>query len=537
VTPSVNDWIGQLQNVVKKADAIPLAVAKKQHQQWWADRWSRSWVDIHTHESPKGQLVSRAYVLQRWMDISTGRGAMPIKFNGLVYITHPDWPDYREWGGGYWWQNTRLPYWSMPTAGDTDLMKPLFKMYADVMPMALARTKLYFNHGGIYFPETMYFWGTYEPVDYGCSRGNPPLARWITENTWIRYHITGGLEVIAMMFDYYWHTGDDQFGREVLVPFCAHTLTFYESHYGPDLAGKIILTPAQSLETYQDVINPTTDLAGLISMTENVMKLPDSLAGPLKSKFQQFSSTIPPIPLSNTTNLIGKCKNGKNNGIYCSDSKKPFSSQNSKSFGRKNKQQVEQHDLAVESKKDEAVPYILPAYAFLRSEVHNSENVELYTVFPYNIYGLLKPGLDIAKKTYSQRPFPCNDGWCQDVVQAALLGLYKDAQSQMIGRMLAPPAPGVRFPSFWGPDQDGTPDEDHGAVGKIALQWMLLHADGDQIILFGGWPGDWDVSFQLHAPYNTTVIGSCRAGVLTFLDVNPPSRYKDLVFPGPYCTP
>ena len=40
-------------------------------------------------------------------------------------------PDYRRWGPGYWWQNTRLPYLSLCASGDLDLMRPLFHMYAD----------------------------------------------------------------------------------------------------------------------------------------------------------------------------------------------------------------------------------------------------------------------------------------------------------------------------------------------------------------------------------------------------------------------
>jgi hypothetical protein len=62
----------------------------------------------------------------------------------------------------------------------------------------------------------------------------------------------------------------------------------------------------------------------------------------------------------------------------------------------------------------------------------------------------------------------------------------------------------------------------------IALQNMLLQTDGRTIVLFPAWPKDWDVSFKLHAPFNTVVEGECRDGVLRELRVTPPEREKDV---------
>lgn len=73
--------------------------------------------------------------------------------------------DYRRWGPGYWWQNTRLPYISLTVSGDFDLMQPFFKMYADdIYNLCKYRTKKYFNFDGVCFPECMYFWGLVLPM-------------------------------------------------------------------------------------------------------------------------------------------------------------------------------------------------------------------------------------------------------------------------------------------------------------------------------------------------------------------------------------
>ena len=62
----------------------------------------------------------------------------------------------------------------------------------------------------------------------------------------------------------------------------------------------------------------------------------------------------------------------------------------------------------------------------------------------------------------------------------------------------------------------------------IALQRMLLQWDGNRLLLLPAWPKDWDVSFKLHAPQQTTVECVYRAGKVESLTVTPASRQKDV---------
>merc|ERR1712000_213183 len=78
--------------------------------------------------------------------------------------------DFRMWGGGYWFQNTRLSYWSMLYSGDYDLMRPLFSMFLNSLPLARERPRIYCNHAGAFYPETQCFWGTYHDSNYGRDR-------------------------------------------------------------------------------------------------------------------------------------------------------------------------------------------------------------------------------------------------------------------------------------------------------------------------------------------------------------------------------
>jgi len=55
-----------------------------------------------------------------------------------------------------------------------------------------------------------------------------------------------------------------------------------------------------------------------------------------------------------------------------------------------------------------------------------------------------------------------------------------------------------------------------------------MQTDGKKIYLFPAWPKGWDVSFKLHAPYNTTVEGVLKQGKVVSLNVTPKSRQTDI---------
>ena len=110
----------------------------------------------------------------------------------------------------------------------------------------------------------------------------------------------------------------------------------------------------------------------------------------------------------------------------------------------------------------------------------------------------------------------------------ACLGLARQAAENVSSRMTNYNSK-FRFPAMWGPHNDEVPDMDHGGVGQMALQTMLLQSDGKKLLLFPAWPKDWDVTFKLHAPYNTIVQGEYRGGHLMSLRVTPQERMRDVV--------
>jgi len=425
--------------------------------------------------TPDGELISQRYALQRFMFACAGRGGSPIKFNGSIF--NVDGPrndaDFRAWGGPYWFQNTRLAYWPLLACGDFQMMRPLFRMYQAALPLAMERTRRYFKHEGAFFPETMYFFGAYANSDYGWNRNGKGLAN-MGAGAHAGY-LTGNLELLALMLDYYAYTADQAFAKQTLLPMAEPLLLFWDKHFPRDAKGRLQIG-GQALECYS-VTNPLPDVAGLHWVLDSLLALPEGLVGsPLRQQWERLRGELPPLPMVEVQN---------------------------------------QRRLAVGQGR-------LPG----GGNVY--ENPELYAIFPFRLYGVGKPELELARHTFAKRYLMGNWGWQQDDIQAAMLGLT-DTVAQLVTERLANTNPGCRFPAMWGPNADWLPDQDHGGVAMRALQAMLLQDCGDKLLVLPAWPKEWDVDFKLYAPQQTVVECRYRSGRVERLTVIPAAREKDVV--------
>jgi hypothetical protein len=264
-------------------------------------------------------------------------------------------------------------------------------------------------------------------------------------------------------------------------------VAYYDEHWkrGPD--GKILMEPSQSIETYQkNAPNPTPDIAALMSVLPRLFSLPPNLITAARQRlWKRVLGDLPPLPMGTTAK-------GK---------------------------------LPPRGQGDEdGKPVILPAEKY--GSPKNSENPELYTVFPYRLYGVGKPNLGLARDTYAARLYPFGKCWGQDGVESALLGLTDEAKKVVLQEFTS--YGNERFPWFWSKNNDWIPDMDNGGAGMMTLQLMLMQCDGTRIQLLPAWPEDWTADFKLHAPYQTTVEGHVEHGKVSQLKVVPSNRAQDV---------
>jgi alpha-L-fucosidase 2 len=481
------EWLHEVSDLMQEAEASSLPDRLRAHEIWWRDFWQRSWIRAR-QAGPKipdtqddAFVVSRAYALQRYMEACAGRGHYPIKFNGSIFtVPYADMPgnaDYRRWGPGYWWQNTRLPYLGMCTAGDYDLIQPLFQMYGgEIFKTSTYRTKKYFGIDGAYFPECMYFWGAVFTATYGWEPYELRTDK-LQVGGWHKREWVAGPELVFMMFDYYDYTDDTRFLSRKLIPVANAVIRFFDQYYKTDDTGTLVMHPSQALETWWDCKNPMPEIAGLTAICQRLLQLPqDKTASEDRTYWKKFLAKLPELPVRDTPSGIA----------------------------------------------------LAPAEQF--ADKRNVENPSLYAVFPFRLIGLGRPDLSLGLNALKHRWDKGSFGWRQDEIFMAYLGMTDQAKEYLVKRSKTFDQ-GSRFPAFWGPNYDWVPDQDHGGVLMKAFQSMLIQADpySEKIFLFPAWPKEWDCEFRVHAPYKTVIEGRIKDGHLLDLRVTPAAREKDIM--------
>jgi hypothetical protein len=447
--------------------------------------------------------ITQRYALERFCEAAAGRGATPPPYNGSIFTmdmppgalgfngvkVSPVTADQRDWAVlSFMWQNTRHPYWSMCTRGDYDTMVAGMRFVYDGLDVCCDRCRNLFHHDGAYIMEASWWKnvGVFNPDQVPRH---------------LLYHFLATLETTALMCEYYEHTRDKQFLDEILLPCADEFLKFYELHYpGRDAAGKMVLAPAGTVETYQNVTNPNTEVTALRFALVRLLSFEIDVER--RARWTKLLAKVPDIPTRRIKGL---------------------------------------ELLAVGERYD-------PGRQLC-------ESPELYSVYPFRHAWIGKPALlAMARQSFHLRTISLDGtvdeqavetgGWQAAPVQAAHLGLAREAarlasinfNDQFItwndnvdAHAPWPQRPRARFPGFWECKMDGTPDNDHGANSANVLESMLLQSDGKKIYLLPAWPENWDVEFKLRASGNTTVACVYREGKVRSLRVSPASRRADIV--------
>ncbi len=509
-TETHDEWEQGLEQLRQDADRTPYEDARQQATLWWATFWEKSYIRIGSDtkdETSEAWQVGRNYQLFRYMLGCNAYGAYPTKFNGGLFTSDPGFvesdryakedmmaetPDFRAWGGGsFTAQNQRLVYWPMLKAGDFDSMLPQFEFYRRALRNATLRTRVYWEHEGCSFTEQMenfglpigYEWGWMNSEDV-LHRRTPYSDPTVQMSPWVRYLYGSQLEFSYMILNYAKYTNRD---ISPYLDFVERSIRFFDEHYQYrhfvntghrlDENGHLVIYPSTACETYKDATNPTDVVSALTATVSMMLELPaDTLGEEGRSYYADLLQRIPPIAYREREGRIT----------------------------------------------------IAPAKSW--TEIINVELPQLYPVFPYGLYGIGKPNLNLARDTWhsgvdrdEQRD---HKSWHQDNIFCARLGLVDEAARLTALKLKDGP---YRFPAFWGPGHDWVPDHNWGGSGMVGLQEMLVQTDGRTIHLLPAWPRDWDVAFKLHAPYETVLEGEVKDGQLVSLTVSPESRREDVV--------
>lgn len=469
-----NSLVEWEKNLAKVSERVNISKDKQVSRRWWNAFWQRSFIE----STAEAAEVTRNYALFRYMLGCNAHSQWPTKFNGGLFTFDPVYadpkspftPDFRKWGGGTATaQNQRLVYWPMLASGDFDMMLPQFDFYLRLLPAAELRSRVYWGHKGACFTEQMENFGLPNPAEYGFKRPES-FDKGIEYNAWLEYEWDTVLEFCQMILETARYNEADICRY---LPLIESSLTFFDEHYRylARRRGRKELDGNGKLVLYPGSACET------YKMTYNASSTIAALRTVLETygRKPDMMACIPEVPLR-----------------------------------------------VIEGKE-----MIAPAIVWER--VNNIETPQLYPVFPWRIYGVGKENVEIARNTYlhdkDAQKIRSHIGWKQDNIWAACLGMTDEAARLTLQKMANGPH---RFPAFWGPGYDWTPDHNWGGSGMIGMQEMLLQEVGGKILLFPAWPQKWDVHFKLHARGRTTVEATLKDGKLIYLKVIPKEREKDI---------
>ncbi len=470
-TPQIAQWkenLNQLFTKITDKDAL-------QSQRWWQAFWKRSYIDA----DGEAKEISRNYTLFRYMLGCNAYGEAPTKFNGGLFTFDPCFvdstlvftPDFRKWGGGTMTaQNQRLVYWPMLKSGDFEMMNSQFDFYLRMLGNAELRSKLYWNHGGACFTEQIENFGLPNPAEYGYKRPGW-FDSGVEYNAWLEYEWDTVLEFCQMILETKRYNNAD---ISKYIPLIESSLQFFDEHYRylASYRGRKELDENGHLVLYPGSACET------YKMTNNSTSTIAALRTVLET-YEPQSEMLKRIPPLSFRTIDGKTM-------------------------------------------------ISPAKTWER--INNEETPQLYPVFPWRMFGAGKDSLEIARNTYWHDPdaqkFRSHVGWKQNNIWSACLGLTDEAVRLAKLKLASGP---YRFPAFWGPGYDWSPDFNHGGSGMIGLQEMLLQSVGDTLYLFPAWPAKWNVRFRLYAPDKVVVEGEQKQGKLISFHLENGSR-KSVVF-------
>lgn len=511
--PELEDWLSGLESKIRQSEKTQGSATKNKH--WWKKFWDRSWIITDPNHKEDNLLweIGRNYQLFRYQLGGNMYGKYPTKFNGGSLTFDPVFvksamkhnPDWRQWGGDVFTaQNQRLLYWPMLKSGDFEGMRPQFDLYKKGLNGARLKVKKFFGHEGAAFCEYANDAGVDIGVAWGWKGGKSrvrgeelpfgspeinatntyfdPVEEGVMANGFISYHWESQVEHAYMILEYNRFTGKN---IDEYMPFIKNSLIFFDEHYQKrqimrngkplDEHGKLVFYPSTSCESYRGAKNPIDLISGIRSCIESLLVLEsDSLSQTDKQYYASYLERLPEL-----------------------------------SYG-----------------KVDGDTIILPAESYIRYQ--NVECPQFYPLFPFNQYDIQSPMIPLFRKTWEHGKFPKNIivSWHQDGIFFARMGMVKEAYDYNMKKLKSSE---MRFPTFWGPGHDWTPDHNWGGSGMIGLQEMLLQTVGDKIYILPCWPKDKDVHFKLHAPQNTIVEVKYQDGKIQKMNVFPKSRLKDVV--------
>lgn len=468
------------------ADAyLPEAWLLAGQQRWWGHFWSRSGLVEMNSANGSAAYIENLRTLYLYDAAASSR---PGTYFGSQAGEADmfDWSkDRQTWApNDYWIWNLRGEISANMSSGNYQLNTPIFDMYIHDLPAIEAWTKAQMGGlPGACVQETMSFNGNgyYNdgPVasDASCALAASP--QWNAED------ITSGPEMSLYMWEQYLGTGNLAFLKKAF-PFMEATAQFLLAyqHVGSD---GLLHAVANAHETQWAVLDPTTDIAAdhtIFPIIGKAAKLVGDTPAkdPLLAKFAKAITEIPPYPRTDEatrTKLL-------------------------------NPNYTQAETAAADKTGTDMIAISYQPTA----QRHNSENIELEPLWPWNDVSDQNPNLfALERRSYAHRPNVGGNDWSYDAVDAARLQLPGQVESDLISLTETHQVYPNGFSDI-GSTVGYQPYQEQSANVAVAVDEALAQ-DFDGIIRFApAWPSGWNVSGTVYIQHRDKVDVQVQNGQL-----------------------
>jgi alpha-L-fucosidase 2 len=465
------------------------------HKSWWHAYWNHVAAIKITSKDGSGEYLENLRNIYLFAAAAEKGDEYPGSQAGVADMLSSA-RDAHHWdSSAFWHWNLRMQVAANIGAGATELNGPYFNLYRQNLTNIENWTKTYMGgRPGVCIPETMRFNG--QGIEYESSWPTTEVPGKIGRDCDLSFSpyynartLSTGAEVSLWVWQQYLATDDRKFLADN-YPVMAASARFLLSYQKPGPDGQLHTNPSNSHETQWDVTDPTTDIAAAMALFPVTIKAAKLLGKDpdLIRQLKAALSKIPPFPRTQPAppfNLLPPSADS-NGGDVIAESYLP---------GAPN---------------------------------HNSENIGLEPIWPYDLIGDTSPLFELGKRSYTHRLFSRGGAWSCDPIQAARL----DMGSEVAGALLRSTENSARCVNGFTGCDPGRPDPgdstdtgpnsrslefyiEQSGVAADALQESLVQDYDGLIRIAPAIPTGWDFDGSVFVRGKTKIDIQVRDGVPT----------------------
>jgi hypothetical protein len=441
------DSIATTNAVLNGAATRPASEVRSAHLQWWHDYWQKAGLIKISSTDGTGDYVENLRTIYLYSAAAQSRGVLPGSQAGVADLFTFS-QDKRDWyPSGYWFWNLRMQVAANLAAGQPALNDPMFRLYRDNLDAIASWTSQRMpGRQGLCVPETMRFNGN-GTYDGGTSNASCDS---IIAPTYNSLTVTTGAEVGLWVWEHYRMTDDRAF-LSANYPLIKGAAQFLLSHATTGADGKLH-TFSNAHETQWGVTDPTTDIAAMQAFFPVAVKAAQTL-GVDSALVSQLNAAIPKLqalPRTDTatqTQLLTPAQDANGNTMI-GLSTQPTAAR------------------------------------------HNSENIGLEAVWPFNLIGDSGPLTAVGRRTYTSRSYVNGNDWSYDALHAARLGMAGDMKTALLAAIRQYQVYPSGMASFTAQQAFEPYVEQSGVLAITVPESLATDYDG-LLRIAPAWPADW----------------------------------------------